>query len=459
VTAAGCGHWGTHGAAGLLVVDRGLALLQLRAQGVHEGGTWSLPGGARLEAESAADAALREAGEETGIDPRTVQVVATYTHTCECGWSYTTLIANLVGPRPELRGNWESEELRWVPVILADTLPLHPGLKAAWPALRDMLRAPRTLPNVTRVGAQLWTGGDRGRTSMATYVAQIEALGITHVIDCRPHGKADRAYARAHAPQLDYLLNAQHDEGQQMPDRWFADGVDFALHAMQDRDAQVLVHCELGINRGPSLALAVLLATGMTPKQARSTIKAARPIAWIAYADQAAKWWASVVAPEESFYHGGRRGMHVGDMLLPPSITGVTTWLDRVANAQRDELNAMIDAGAYGTEGTEGMRQTVAETMEGMRQAARDREGHRVYATRDFTYASSWALGACAGGAVYRVEPIGNIAHMTTAAGRETVCDRARVLEVVKSRVTWENVLDHAPPPTRAAEPAQREAT
>jgi 8-oxo-dGTP diphosphatase len=437
MTAASCAHWGTHGAAGLLVVDRCLALLQLRSQRVLEPGTWSLPGGARLEDEPAADAALREASEETGIDPATVKIVAQYTHTCDCGWTYTTFVANLVGERPSLRGNWESEQLRWVPVFQVSQLPLHPSFAAAWPALRDMLRAPRTRPNITRLGDQLWTGGDRGRTSMATYVAQLEALGITAVIDCRPHGKADRAYARAHSP-LGYLLNPQPDAGQQMPDRWFVDGVDFALHAMRDPAAQVLVHCELGINRGPSLALAVLLALGMTPERARRAIVSARPIAWVAYADHAAKWWASVVAPEESFYHGGVPGMHVGDMLLPPSVTGVTTLLDRVANTQKRELIAMNDASPYGSEG---MRQTMVETMEGMRQAAHDREGHRVYATRDFAYASSWAMGACAGGAVYRVEPIGNIAHMTTAAGRETVCDRARVLEVVKSRVTMESVI------------------
>lgn len=441
MTAAKCAHWGTHGAAGLLVVDRALALLQLRAPGVHEPGTWGLPGGARLKDEPAEAAALREASEEAGIDPHAVKIVATYTHRCQCGWEYTTLIANLVGPRPELRPNWETSELRWVPVILADTLPLHPGLKAAWPALRDiMLRAGRTRPNITRLGAQLWTGGDRGRTSMATYVAQLEGLGITAVIDCRPHGKADQAWARAHAPQLGYLLDPQPDEGQKMPDRWFADGVDFALAAMRDPDAQVLVHCQEGINRGPSLALAVLLALGITPKQARETIRAARPVAWIAYGDQAARWWAKQVAPEPIFYHGGRPGLKVGDMLLPPSVTGVTTFLDGVATAQMDELNAMIDDGAYGTEGTEGMRQTVVETLEGMRQAAHDRESHRVYATRDFRYALGMAMRHD-GGAVYRVTPIGNVEHTTTSAGAETACDSAHIVEVVKRRVTMESVM------------------
>src|SRR5665647_1610748 len=222
---------------------------------------------------------------------------ATYTAACECSWVYTTFIAQLVA-EVDLRGNYESRELRWVPVADVEALDLHPGFKAAWVHLRDMLKADDTKPNITQVTEQLFTGGDRGSTSMATYVAQLQSAGITHVIDCRPHGQPDQAYARAHAPALAYLFNPQHDNGQKMPDWWFADGVDFALRAMRDPAAKVLAHCQLGINRGPSMAFAILLATGMTPKQARSTIVSARPIARIAYADDAAKWWAELTAPE-----------------------------------------------------------------------------------------------------------------------------------------------------------------
>ena len=42
-------------------------------------------------------------------------------------------------------------------------------------------------------------------------------------------------------------------------------GVGFALAALEDPDAQVLAHCHMGINRGPSMAYAILLATGMEP--------------------------------------------------------------------------------------------------------------------------------------------------------------------------------------------------
>ena len=74
---AGHRHWGRHGAAGLLLRDRGDGLdrvvLQHRAWWSHQGGTWGVPGGARDSAETAVAAALRETAEEAGISPASVR--------------------------------------------------------------------------------------------------------------------------------------------------------------------------------------------------------------------------------------------------------------------------------------------------------------------------------------------------------------------------------------------------
>jgi 8-oxo-dGTP pyrophosphatase MutT (NUDIX family) len=83
--ALGHRHWGRYGAAGLLLrrlddLDGSAApsvLLQHRAAWTSDGGTWSLPGGARDSHESVIQAALREAHEETGLDPSGVHVFAT----------------------------------------------------------------------------------------------------------------------------------------------------------------------------------------------------------------------------------------------------------------------------------------------------------------------------------------------------------------------------------------------
>jgi 8-oxo-dGTP pyrophosphatase MutT (NUDIX family) len=413
-------HWDPHqaGAAGLLLVHDGSVLLQLRSGSVQQPGTWSIPGGARGKDETPQDAALREASEEAGIDPQAVKIVATYSDPCECTWSYTTLIANLIGT-VELHGNWEGERLELVPLEDVAKRDLHPGFKATWPALRDMLKAGDTQANISQVTEQLWTGGDRGRTTPATWLAQLQHAGITAVIDCRPHGRADQEWARAHTPDIEYLLIGQPDNGQQMPDEWFADGVDFALRALKDPAARVLIHCELGINRGPSMAFAVLLAQGFTPEQARSQIVAARPIARIRYADQATKWWANLTAPEpEVFYHGGAPGLHVGDMLLPPTITGATTLIDIMP------VPTMPAS----------WQPSFHKALAGIQQ----RENLRVFVTKDLIYAAE--IAALHAGNVYRVEPLDNLADRTILMHSETTCDRARILEVVMENVTsWQH--------------------
>ncbi len=93
-----------------------------------------------------------------------------------------------------------------------------------------------------------------------------------------------------HCPEIQYLHNGVDDAGQQMPDEWFDPGTDFVLGALSEPDTKVLVHCHMGINRGPSLAYACLLALGQDPIEAMTTIRTARPIAAIGYADDALDW-------------------------------------------------------------------------------------------------------------------------------------------------------------------------
>ena len=142
----GCGlrHWGLHGAAGLLLVrrdDGGRAtavVLQHRVEWSHHGGTWGIPGGARMPGEDAADAALREAAEEAGIDRRSVRLRGEFV-LAHPDWSYTTVIADEVSPVHPAVTDVESLELRWVPVDDVATLPLLPAFGDAWPDLRERL--------------------------------------------------------------------------------------------------------------------------------------------------------------------------------------------------------------------------------------------------------------------------------------------------------------------------------
>ena len=146
-----CGrrHWGLHGAAGLMLLRPGPAcptssweaLLQLRAGWTDAGGTWGLPGGAADSHEDAATAALREAWEETAVDPGAVRVVDQVVSTDHVDWAYTVVLALPRAPVHPHAANAESDEVRWVGVERVADLPLHPGLAGAWARLRAAVEA------------------------------------------------------------------------------------------------------------------------------------------------------------------------------------------------------------------------------------------------------------------------------------------------------------------------------
>lgn len=137
--AAGHRHWGVHGAAGLLLAAPGpLVLLQHRAAWSHHGDTWGVPGGARGSRETAAQAALREASEETGLEAGLVTVVGELVDD-HGGWAYTTVLATAPEPLDVHALDRESTDVRWVAVADVDGYPLHPGFGATWPKLRARL--------------------------------------------------------------------------------------------------------------------------------------------------------------------------------------------------------------------------------------------------------------------------------------------------------------------------------
>ena len=170
VCAQGHTHWGRLGAAGLLLRDAGSSVLQLRAPWTHEGGTWSVTGGARDAGEDAVTAALRESQEESGLDAADATPLG-WSVADHGGWSYTTVVAALTPgrPRPDLHArNDESSEIRWWPDDRVADLPLHAGFAAAWPDLVEPVRPLAVVVDVANLMGSRPDGWWRDRAGAAT---------------------------------------------------------------------------------------------------------------------------------------------------------------------------------------------------------------------------------------------------------------------------------------------------
>lgn len=136
--AQGHAHWGTNGAAGMLLRhtdENGLGryFLQQRGPHVQHPGTWSTPGGAINTGESPLSAAMRESQEELGQFPAyNLQHLHTNDHG---GWAYHTVTADVPHPfYPHAQG-WdpnESSDAGWFTPHEIDELPLHPGFRESW---------------------------------------------------------------------------------------------------------------------------------------------------------------------------------------------------------------------------------------------------------------------------------------------------------------------------------------
>ncbi len=140
-------HWGVSGAAGALLVAPGdsgpQVLLTLRSPQVHQGSTWSVPGGAIDAGEDPHAAACREVSEELGIEVAVLPVLEQ--HVFECGgWRYTTVLLAAPAPTALSVDGWETDEVRWFDVHDVDRLEaLHPAFATSWPALRTLVVAGR----------------------------------------------------------------------------------------------------------------------------------------------------------------------------------------------------------------------------------------------------------------------------------------------------------------------------
>lgn len=128
------------------------------------------------------------------------------------------------------------------------------------------------------------------RPDALAHLARWEAEGITDVFDMRGE-RDDTEFVEANSGITSHWFGVD-DNGTPRSDAWFSSFVAEALQVLSDPERRILVHCHMGVNRGPSAAYAVLLALGWDHLDGLRAIRDARPIAGIIYADDAANWWA-----------------------------------------------------------------------------------------------------------------------------------------------------------------------
>ncbi len=185
----------------------------------------------------------------------------------------------------------------------------------------------REVTNGLFVSGDLHHSDDAAAAQLADWVA----AGVTHILDVREEW-SDEEFVAACQPAVGYWHLGTHDDGGEQSNEWFDAG---ALYAgMVDRPGNgLLVHCHMGINRGPSMAFAILLDRGWNTTDALDAIGEARPIAAISYAEDAVRWYAD------------RRGVSATDR--DTMLTAVRQWqraagvdVERVIRAIRNGESA-----------------------------------------------------------------------------------------------------------------------
>jgi len=186
-----------------------------------------------------------------------------------------------------------SEEHPTSPHTLRDTSAVDPV---------DMWRQLCWIPG-TNIAVSGDLHGDRVR-AVAQLSEWVDA-GITHIVDVRVEW-SDEEFVAEQAPHISYIWAGVDDDGQGQSNDWFDSVVPKAVRALSDSATSAVVHCHMGVNRGPSMAFAILLAMGWEPLTALEAIQTSRPIAGIIYAQDALRWWherngtSDTVAAEQS---------------------------------------------------------------------------------------------------------------------------------------------------------------
>lgn len=173
--------------------------------------------------------------------------------------------------------------------------------------------------NITWITEGVATGGDLSYNIdiAAAQVADLLDQDIDLIIDCRVEANDHDIWDVIDGPEYIWLPT-DDAVGHHIP----ADHFDSAVEAARDV-SRVFVHCHMGVNRGPSTALAILLDRGMEPARAFDLIRAKRPIAGLYYAMDAFNAHMARNGVPDDVQARARRGFHQHiRRVMTPSVQG-----------------------------------------------------------------------------------------------------------------------------------------
>lgn len=142
--------------------------------------------------------------------------------------------------------------------------------------------------NMNWVTDTLATGGDLSYdpTEATEQAADIIAQGVTCIIDMRAEDNDSELWAEA---GIDYLHLPTNDAYGHHIERHLLDAAVLKAREATADGGKVFVHCHMGVNRGPSVAYAILLDQGMGHIAAYDLIREKRSQAGLYYAMDALK--------------------------------------------------------------------------------------------------------------------------------------------------------------------------
>lgn len=144
-----------------------------------------------------------------------------------------------------------------------------------------------TIANITWLTDDLATGGDFSQLpyKAAEQLHDLLTMDVGTVIDCRAEMHDYRTWK--HHDEVEYhWLPTDDAYGWTIPAEHFDRAVYIARQARDD-GRKVFAHCHMGVNRGPSTAMAILLDRGYSAAEAFDLIRDKRPIARVDYAEDA----------------------------------------------------------------------------------------------------------------------------------------------------------------------------